>query len=170
MGKVTGSIPFDGEEEVEQLPFGQWFLRMIGKEAEYKGWAFKKEGTKHLYLWVQSEVGPGKNAQHFLDREHLHLIDAGTDVEISTKHPHALEIASDGTYEKRTAKDKEPQHLTGTKALNRGDSLAITICTRNATPGEVVDWQKELISVLRTTAGGWLRIDASPEQRKEFLV
>ncbi len=171
MGKVTGLIPFHGDELVE-LPFGQWFLRMIGKEAANEAWAFKRDalGAKHLYLWVLSEVVPGKDVQHFRDKEHLHLIDNDTDVDISTKHPQALDIAPGGTYEKRTATDKEPQHLTGTKALNRGDSLPITICTRNATPDEVVGWQKELIIALRTSAYLWLKDCATPKQLEEFLA
>ena len=171
MGKVTGLIPFHGDEVVE-LPFGQWFLKMIGREAANQDWAFKKDSpdAKHLYLWLKSEEVPGKGMQHFRDKEHLHLIDNGTDVDISTKHPQALDIGSDGTYEKRTGSDKEPQHLTETKALNRGDSLPITICTKNATPDEVVDWQQELIGELREYAHAWLEKYASAEQFKEFLA
>jgi len=168
MGKVNGLIRFqDDSEEVQMLPFGEWFLKMIGREANNEGWAFKRDG-RHLYLWLESEETAGKNAQHFLDKEHLHLIDNTSDVDISTKHPKALSINPDGTQEKRTAEDKEPQHLTGTKALNRGESPPITICTRNATPAGVVDWQKTVITTLRRSAFDWLKAEADDEQMRQF--
>ena len=168
MGGITGTIRFeDDSDEVRMLPFGQWFLKMVAREADGEGWDFKQEGP-HLYVWSTSEVTAGKNRQHFLDKEHLHLIDNGTDVDISTKHPQALNVNRDGTYDKPTVKDKEPQHLTGTKALNRGESPPITICTRNATPAGVVDWQKTVITTLRRSAFDWLKAEADDEQMRQF--
>ncbi|ONI92111.1 hypothetical protein ALI22I_05720 [Saccharothrix sp. ALI-22-I] len=174
MGAVSGKIPYQDsdDEESELLPFGQWLFKTIVRQAGDEEWSVirDKTSTRHLYLWLESEEAPGKGADHFRDKEHLHLIDNGGDVDISTKHPKALNILPDGKYEKRTAADKEPQHFTGTKALNKGTSLPITVCTRNEPPDEVVDWQRKLITDLRATTLDWLRAVASNAQIAEFLA
>ncbi|MEU7528954.1 hypothetical protein AB0A74_24700 [Saccharothrix sp. NPDC042600] len=176
MGAVKGTISYreSDDAEGELLPFGQWLFKTIMRESQGDEWghlAYHKDNrsSRHLYLWLETLEEDGKNADHFRDKEHLHLIDNDTDVDISTKHPQALNIGADGRYEKRTAADKTPEHLTGTKALNRGESLPITVCTKNEPPNGVVAWQRELIATLRATIVDWLRAaGASNTQIAEF--
>jgi len=170
MGKVSGTIPFQSEEDSkpEQVPFGEWLLGTIVKNAEDNGWACKREGN-NLYVWFGYLEEPGKDKQHFRDKEHLHLIDKGTDVAISTKHPQALTLDR-GVHVKRTQEEKTPEHLTGTRAVNRGESEEINICNKTVPPDGVVDWQKELIGDLRDLTKQWLRGAGSEAQTSEFLA
>ncbi|MEJ2853272.1 MULTISPECIES: hypothetical protein [unclassified Saccharothrix] len=178
MGAVSGKISYreSSDAEGELLPFGEWLFKTILREAEgdeWGDWVIHKEKNtnRHIYLWLASLQVPGMGADYFRDKEHLHLIDNGTDVDISTKHPRALNILPDGKIEKRTGAEKEPLHLTGTKALNRGESLPITVCTRNEPPDEVVDWQRQVIADLRTATLEWLRdASATKAQLAEFVA
>lgn len=178
MGAVSGEISFRASDNAkgELLQFGEWLFKTILRESEgdeWGDWVIHKEKStnRHIYLWLASLQVPGKGADHFRDKEHLHLIDNVTDVDISTKHPKALNILPTGKYEKRTAADKEPQHLTGTRALNRGESLAITVCTRNEPPAEVVDWQRQVIADLRSATWEWLHAaGATKEQLAQFVA
>ncbi|WP_309115363.1 hypothetical protein [Saccharothrix sp.] len=176
MGAVTGTIPFfpSDDDDAISLPFAQWLLRTIKKKAdnEEEDLAYAKgESERHLYVWYKSHEVVGKGADHFRDREHLHLIDQDTDVDISTKTVDPPTTRRDGTYEKATAESKASKHHTGTKAINRGTSLPITVCTRNAPPDVVVEWQRNLIAYLRKETLGWLRdAGATEEQLREFLA
>jgi hypothetical protein len=169
MGVVSGTISFeDGSDKPPQLSFGTWMLRTIKAEAGKSGWSYSGN-EEHFYLWENFLEAEGKTSAHFLDKEHLHLINKGNDIAISTKHPQP-EVIKAGVSQKRTAADKVPQHLTGTKAVNAGESPPISLCTKDEPPADVIEWQKDLIETLRELALARLRAVGSPQQIKEFLA
>ncbi|HEX3792315.1 MAG TPA: hypothetical protein VHW44_30905 [Pseudonocardiaceae bacterium] len=170
MGEVTGKIPFhdaDGDPTGE-FGFGEWLLRTIMKKAADNEWAWQGDHV-NLFMWDKAlEVG-GKNAAHFRDKEHLHLINNGTDVDISTKRPHEEFVDSQGHSKKAAHSAKAPVHETGQRAVRTGESPVVSLCTRNAPPDGVVGWQKALIAQLRKETPDWLEEEAGTEgQVKEF--
>lgn len=171
MGEVTGTIPFYDDEGNPQgmLSFGNWLLHTIRKNADDYKWVCRGDDDD-LFLWDKALEVPGKNAAHFLDKEHLHLINKVTDVAISTKHPKAEVTDSQGLSKKRTRGDKVPEHRTGLQAVQSGDSPEISFCNKNAPPEGVIDWQVELIKQLRALTKDWLREDATKDQLQEFLA
>jgi hypothetical protein len=165
---VVQRAPVEGKVR-EYASFGDWFFAKL--DANKDELFLTVQGREaDRFVWDHTQVTAAKDAGHFREHEHLHLIDKGTDVAISTKHTAPAPEARTGGFVRESnaaKKSRQGQHLTGLQAL-AGGQAAVTICTKERVPAGVPAWEAETVELLREMTETWLRDDATNEQLRQF--